>query len=249
MGWVHYELGEYAQAEAHYQEANQICSDEGNRLGKAFTLSKLGSWADAVQMYDKAKQYHQEAYETFLVFGDDAGKAHACSRMSLSAWLLGDYEAARQNGLAGLDHFLAIGNRWGISTSYCRIGFAELGLGHPREAQDYFYKALEQAMEFQFFATAIYALIGLASIWSGIGESTYAVELLTLALNHTVTPALHKVIAQRELDKLKTQLPADEFGSAEERGKEGDLEATVEAVFQRRETQSTTSAVAAEESG
>jgi hypothetical protein len=90
-------------------------------------------------------------------------------------------------------------------------------------------------MEFQHYATAVYALIGLASIWGGMGESTYAVELLTLALNHTVTSALHKVIAQRELEKLKTQLPADEFESAKERGREGDLKVAVEAVLKRRE--------------
>lgn len=242
LGWVHYEVGEYSQAEARYQEADQICNDEGNRLGKAFTLSKLGSWADAVEMYDKAKQYHLEAYETFLSFGDEAGKAYALSRMSLSALLLGDYKEARRLGLESLDHSLAIGHRWGISTSYCRIGFAELGLGHPQEARDYFYQGLERAMEFQYLATEIYALIGLASLWSGTGESIYAVELLTLALNHTVTSALHKIIAQRELDKLKTQLPADEFKSAVERGREGDLEAVVEAVLKRRETQVTASA-------
>jgi hypothetical protein len=68
-------------------------------------------------------------------------------------------------------------------------------------------------------------------------------------LNHTVTSALHKVIAQRELDKLKTQLPADEFESAEERGREGDLEAAVEAVLKRRETQGTTSSEEAEGNG
>jgi predicted ATPase/class 3 adenylate cyclase len=234
LGWVYYELGDYAQAEVHYQEAYQICSDEGNRLGKAFTLSKLGAWADAVQMYDKANQYHQEAYETFLVFGDEAGQAYALSRMSLSAWLLGDYEEALRLGWEGLDHFLTIGHRWGISASYCRIGFAELGLGHTQEARDNFYQGLEHALEFQYFATSIYALIGLASVWGRLGDSTYAVELLTLALNHTVTPALYKVITQRELDKLKTQLPADEFESAEERGREGDLEAAVEAILQRK---------------
>jgi predicted ATPase/class 3 adenylate cyclase len=248
LGWVHYELGDYEQAGARFQEANQICSDEGNRLGKAFALSKLGAWADAVQMHDKAKQYHQEAHETFLSFGDEAGQAYALSRMSLSAWLSGDYEEARRLGLAGLDHFLAIGHRWGISTSFCHIGFAELGLNHRQEAQDYFYKGLERTIKFQHFATAVYALIGLASLWSGIGERTYAVEIFTLALNHPVTPAVYKDIAQHELDNLKTQLPADEFESAEERGRKGDLEAAVEAVLKRRETQVRASADEAEDS-
>jgi predicted ATPase len=239
LGWVHYELGEYDRAETLYQEANQICIDEGNRLGQAFVLSKLGTWADAVQKYDEAKQYHHEAYEVFLLFGDEAGKAYALSRTSVGSWVMGDYEEARRLGLEGLENFQAIGHRWGICTSYSRIGFGELGLGNIQAAHDNFYQGLDHAIEFQYLSTALYAIIGLAILWGKSKEREFTVELLTLAINHTLTPALHKETARNELETLKTQMPAEDFESAELRGSEGDLQATIEAVLQRREKTST----------
>ncbi len=234
MGWGYYELGDYNQAGVRYLEAYQLSKTQGNLLGKAYTLSKLGTHSDALQSYSQAKQYHQEAQDVFIEFGDVPGQAYALSRMSLSAWGMGAYEESRDFAQEGLEHFQSIGHRWGIATSLCRIGFAEIALGNTSEARHSFYQGLRHSLESKYLSTTIYALIGFGIVWSNEGDSERAVELLTLALNHPITPALYKDIARRELNALKTKVTEDEFAAAEERGKELDFEEIVDVVL--RET-------------
>ncbi|NIM95024.1 MAG: AAA family ATPase [Anaerolineales bacterium] len=234
LGWGYYELGDYNQAGVRYLEAYQLSKTQGNLLGKAYTLSKLGTHSDALQSYSQAKQYHQEAQDVFIEFGDVPGQAYALSRMSLSAWGMGAYEESRDFAQEGLEHFQSIGHRWGIATSLCRIGFAEIALGNTSEARHSFYQGLRHSLESKYLSTTIYALIGFGIVWSNEGDSERAVELLTLALNHPITPALYKDIARRELNALKTKVTEDEFAAAEERGKELDFEEIVDVVL--RET-------------
>ncbi len=235
LGWAYFELGDYDQAGEWYEQAYQISKQIEHLIGVAYTTSKLGTWADARQDYAQAKQYHQEAQQVFIEFGDLAGQGYALSRMSVSAWGMGDYEEARQCAQAGLEHFNSINHRWGIATSYCRIGFAEIGLGQYREAERYFRNGLRRSKEHKIFPTMIYALIGFGFLRAIQGKGASAVELLTFALNHPITPALYKDIAQRELVRLRTQLPEDEFQAAEERGRALDLETVVEAILRERE--------------
>jgi tetratricopeptide (TPR) repeat protein len=234
LGWAYYELGDYDRAGEEYEKAYQVSKRKGHLLGMAYTMSKLGTWADALQNHAKAKEYHQEAQQTFVEFGNPAGQGYALSRMSLSAWGLGEYEEAKRYAREGLEQFESINHRWGVATSYCRMGFAERGLGEHHQAERHFYEGLIRSKEHGIVSTMIYALIGFGCLRASEGEREPAVELLTLALNHPVTPGLYKDIAQRELEQLRERLPADEFEAAEERGREGDFEAAVEAVLREQ---------------
>jgi hypothetical protein len=89
-------------------------------------------------------------------------------------------------------------------------------------------------VDYKYLSTTIYALVGLGYIRSIEGRGASAVELFRLALNHPITPALYKDIAQRELDRLKAQMSADEFEAAEERGGAMDIEKVVESVVRER---------------
>jgi len=129
LGWTYKEMGDLDRAGEIFQDAYELCKREGSRLGQAYTLSKLGTWSDARQEYEQALEYHQKAQTIFIEFNDIAGQGYALSRMSLSAWGIGDFKEALSYGNTGLEQFESIGHRWGINTSYCRIGFAEVGLG------------------------------------------------------------------------------------------------------------------------
>jgi predicted ATPase/class 3 adenylate cyclase len=234
LGWAYFEMGDYDQAGEKYEQAYQMSKERESVLGQAYTMSKLGTWADARQDYKQAKHYHQEAQQVFVEFGDPAGQGYALSRMSLSAWGLGEYEEAKQFAQDGLEQFQSINHRWGGATSYCRIGFAERGLGEYRQAERHFYEGLTRSKEHNIVATMIYALIGFGCLWASQGKEASAVELLTLALNHPITPGLYKDICNRELDRLRAQLPEDEFEAAEERGRSMDLESVVESIIRGR---------------
>jgi len=234
LGWAYFEMGDYDQAGEKYEQAYQMSKEKESVLGQAYTMSKLGTWADARQDYEQAKNYHQEAQRVFVEFGDPAGQGYALSRMSLSAWGLGEYEEAKKFAQEGLEQFQSINHRWGGATSYCRIGFAEVGLGNYRDAQENFYEGLIRSKKHGIISTMIYSLIGFGCLWAAEGKGTSAVELLTLALNHPITPGLYKDICNRELEKLKDQLPENEFESAEARGRESEYEEVVQRMIKEQ---------------
>jgi tetratricopeptide (TPR) repeat protein len=206
LGWAHYEKGEYNQAEVHFSHSLELSTEKGQRLCEAFSLSKLGTLADARHEYQRAMDYHARAQGIFVEFDDIAGQGYALSRMSLSAWGLDDFPAAERFGEQGLAHFEAIGHRWGIATSFCRLGFGFLGQGNYEDALNCFYQGLDRSLEYKYLSTTNYALIGIGSIWCRTGQEISGAELLYIALGHPATPGLYRDIAQKELDSLQGRL-------------------------------------------
>ena len=89
-----------------------------------------------------------------------------------------------------------------------------------KEAQHHFQQALKLSLEYSYKATAIYAMIGLASLWRCDGEFERAAEVQTFAIENNLTPELYKDIARKELEEIKSKLPEDDFSSAQMRGRE-----------------------------
>jgi predicted ATPase/class 3 adenylate cyclase len=227
LGWAHYELGEYDRAGTYFQEMYEDCMETRNILGLPYALSKLGTWSDALQKYEKGLGYHQEAQGYFKAIGDQAGQGYALSRMALSAWGMKSYEQALEYGRAGFEQFQAIGHRWGIATSLGRIGYAEQALGQLEQARVHFYEGLERALEYGYPSTVNYALIGLACLSADVGDEERAVEILTLALEHPSTPGLYRDIGRRALADLEAVLAPDLFAETQEMARARDYEAVL----------------------
>ena len=224
LGWAYKEMGDLDRAGEIFQDAYELCKREGSRLGQAYTLSKLGTWADARHEYEEALGYHQEAQAIFIEFNDIAGQGYALSRMSLSAWGMGDFNEALSFGNTGLVQFESIGHRWGINTSHCRIGFAEVGLGRCESAESHFSRALALAIENQFPAIASYALIGIAAVRNHQKHYARAAELLGFAKSQKTTPALYQYLADLEISKLEAHLSPEQLQGGLAKGSETELE-------------------------
>jgi len=199
---------------------------------RPYALSKLGAFADATGNFAQGLKYHQEALQSFEQLGDQAGQGYALIRMCHSACGLGNYEVAEQYGRTGYEHFKAIGHRWGIATGLCRIGFAALGSGLLAGARELFVQGLQRALDYKYRATAMYAVIGLASLWAREASSEKAVEALTLALADPITPALYKDIATKELSLLQGVLAPDAYSAAQARGQAMKFEMLVSELIQ-----------------
>ena len=232
LGWAYYEAGHYTDAEKFFNQAYQLSSQQGVGLMRSYALSKLGTFADATGNFAQGLKYHQEALQSFEQLGDQAGQGYALIRMCHSACGLGNYEVAEQYGRTGYEHFKAIGHRWGIATGLCRIGFAALGSGKLAGARDLFVQGLQRALEYKYRATAMYAVIGLASLWAREASSEKAVEALTLALADPITPALYKDIATKELSLLQGVLAPDAYSAAQARGQAMKFEMLVSELIQ-----------------
>jgi tetratricopeptide (TPR) repeat protein len=230
LGWAYYEIGDNDRAGKIFREAYELCKREGSRLGQAYTLSKLGTWADARHEFEQALEYHQKAQVIFIEFKDVTGQGYALSRMSLSAWGMGDFKGALSFGNTGLERFESIGHRWGINTSYCRIGFAEVGLGEFNRSESSLKRALELAIENKFPAVASYALIGIAAVRNHQKRYQCAAELLGFAKSQKTTPALYQYLADLEITKLEAHLSPEQLQDGLSAGSKTDFEQLVLAV-------------------
>ncbi|MFN2189346.1 MAG: ATP-binding protein [Candidatus Promineifilaceae bacterium] len=223
LGWAHYELGDLENAGQQFQASYDLAIEHNNVYGLPYALSKLGTWADAQQQYEKGAAYHQEALKYFKAIGDQAGQGYALSRVSLSCWGMKDYDQALAFGRAGYEQFEAIGHRWGLATTLCRLGFAELSLGRLVEAEEHFYEGLTRAQEYRYPATANYALMGLAMLQARQGQIEQAVELLTLTTESPITPFIYKSIGQRALASIEAELPPERFSTIQEEARTKEL--------------------------
>lgn len=214
VGWDHYQIGEYPEARTYFDESHRIFKSLGNQWLLAFALSKLGLAADALKEFQRAVDYHYEARDIFVGLGDRAGEAYTLSRLSMSLYGLGRNEEAIRAGRQGFEQFEEIGHRWGIGVSLCRIGFPVLDSGDISEARSLFSQALERALEFKMESLALYALGGLASVLANEGEYQEALEIFAVFVEHPVTPAIYKEIAQPYTDKVYSSVSEEEIESS-----------------------------------
>jgi predicted ATPase/class 3 adenylate cyclase len=214
LGWALYGLGKYDRAGALFQESLRLSRGWGNVVGTAYSLGKMGTWADARESYAEAMGYHQEALELFDSFGDTAGRGYCLSRLSLSTWGMGDYAASYDYGRRGLQAFESIGHRWGICTSLCRAGFGALEMGAVDEAFRLFTGGMESALDYEYSSTVIYALIGIGACLGRSGDPGSGGELLDFSIHQESAPALYRDIAR----KYAAQLEAEDVPAAEEVG-------------------------------
>jgi len=230
LGWAHFELGDLDKAGSHFQDSYDLCIEHGNVLGLPYALSKLGSWADAQQQYERGAAYHQDALKYFEKIGDQAGQGYALSRISLSAWGMKAYDQALEFAQSGYIQFEAIGHRWGTATALCRIGFAELALGQNDTAQAHLNEGLARALDYKFPATVNYALIGLGMLWAQQGDINRAAELLTMALDSSYTPSLYQAIGRRALAEIEGKLPPDLFAKIQEEARSKELQDAIDEI-------------------
>ncbi|MFV9675584.1 MAG: ATP-binding protein [Anaerolineales bacterium] len=230
LGWAYKEMGDLDRGGEIFQDAYELSKREGSRLGQAYTLSKLGTWSDARHEFEEALGYHQKAQVIFIEFNDVAGQGYALSRMSLSAWGTGDFKEALSFGNTGLEQFESIGHRWGINTSYCRIGFAEVDLGEYTSAESHFRRALDLAIENQFPAIASYALIGIAAVRNHQKHYARAAELLGFANSQKTTPALYKYLADLEISKLEAHLSPEQLQGGLAKGSETEFDQLIRSI-------------------
>ena len=209
LGHVYFLLGEYEQGLLSLRKCYDIFKHRGSQWGIAFALSKMGLAADGLGEHSQAMEYHREALSISESVGNQAAKGYALSRMSMSSYFLEEYPQAVQFGKEGYQVFKKINHRWGLCTSLCRLGFANIGLGNIRKAKDCFNSALQQSKQDQMLPISLYALAGLASTLAQEGEDQTALELFWYVKQHPQTPMTYLDQAVRWIDDLDQESMGD----------------------------------------
>jgi predicted ATPase/class 3 adenylate cyclase len=214
-GYIFHELGDYKIALEMFEKCNELFKSLDNLWGQAYALSKLGLVYDDVKDHPKALMYHTEAQKIFFGFGDKAGLAYTASRLGLTEFFLGDFEEAIRFGEIGLDSFTEIGHRWGMAVSFCRLGFPCMAIGNYEKARDYFFTALQRALENKMIPLALYALIGIACLFEEQHLDKRAAEIFAFVKAQPHTPPVYLAQGEIWFEKLISRLGDEGLAEAE----------------------------------
>ncbi|MFN2149707.1 MAG: ATP-binding protein, partial [Anaerolineales bacterium] len=202
LGYIRFFQGRYHDSMADYQTCFDLFERQGNQLGMAFALSKMGLSADGMGSYDRGLAYHRQALDIFRATSHLSGQAYTYSRMSVDAYGLGDDRQAAEWAQAGLERFRTLSHRWGIGVSRCRLAFAQIGLGCLQEARSNLMAALARAREHEMAPLMAYAILGLACVRQAEGDPERAAWLSRAAAASPKTPPLYLELAARWLPGL-----------------------------------------------
>jgi predicted ATPase/class 3 adenylate cyclase/uncharacterized protein HemY len=218
LGNVAMALGEYAEAKQLYQESIAIKREMGDEWGLGLSLMNLGQVTEALQEHREAEKLYQESLALFREIGDRQGIASSLSNLGNLLSALGEHVQARQLYQESLALRRETGDRLG--TVYCLndLGSVAMDLGQEAEAQGHLGEALRTALTIQAVPAILASLSEMARFLAHSGEKERAVELLALALHHPAGDQGTKDGAQRLLEKLKSELPADVVSKAEQKG-------------------------------
>ncbi|MBT8165511.1 MAG: tetratricopeptide repeat protein [Acidimicrobiia bacterium] len=199
-GWVIIEQGDIEHAQEIWRQGLAEAEEINHNSGRAYLLSKLGVAADQLGNHEEAARLHTESREFFVKAGDLGGEGYTLSRLSWTHNSMGEYAKARQYGQEGLARFDDINHRWGVATSWCRIGLAEVGLGDADAARTSFLTGMQLALDNGMQVVAYYALLGMGRVLAMEGRREDAVRLLAHNVNAAQNP--YAELARVALDEL-----------------------------------------------
>ena len=200
VGYVYFLVGEYEAGMQSFMICYQWWRDRDTKWAAAYALSKMGLASVGLGLHEDALAYYREAMEIFVDTGDVGGQAYSLSRMSVGSNFLEDYDQAVNYAAESLSLFQDIGHRWGICAAYSHLGFANLGQGELKVAEENFLSALERSVRYQLSPLVLYALCGVACTLALANNSDLALQIFTFARSHPKTPSLYITMAGRWIE-------------------------------------------------
>jgi tetratricopeptide (TPR) repeat protein len=136
-------LGEKAEAEALYAEAERVLAASEHQREMAAVLHQRGILAQSRGDYDAALEHHRRSLEIFEQLGDRAGVASSLNAIGLVLQERGDYDKALDYYQRSLQEADAIGDRQQIATVLHAIGLVHRHLGDYDVALEHHHRSLE----------------------------------------------------------------------------------------------------------
>jgi len=137
------QVGAYAEAEKHYQEALTIFENSGDETGQAGTHFGLSWMAELREQYEDALHHSQRALCLYRAAGNLVGEARALNSMGWTHALRGEYAQTLEYCQRALDLQQGLGDEDGQAATWDSIGYAHHRLGSAREATKCYERALE----------------------------------------------------------------------------------------------------------
>jgi tetratricopeptide (TPR) repeat protein len=167
-------------------------------------------------------------------------RVETTKRKTANLWqLLGDVHMAvgeRDAALSAYETALALcreaSYRWGVAVNLSRLGMAVAESGAYEQAAQYMLEGLKTAMESRAIVVALSTLTAMAGLLAKAGSKRAALEYAALVTHHPSTDGQTGDTADKLIQQLRAELPADEAAEAVQRGRQSELKEVVARILE-----------------
>ncbi len=230
QGEVACQLHQFERARLLQEQALPIFRESGDNWGTAFTLNWLSFYYFEIEDYTTAERLVRESFSISQATGNRWVTALNLDALGYVAYHENRIQEAKTYALDTLAICRDIGLRWGIPMALRLLAQAQHRLGEYTEAQNSLHQALSLSVELQLTSFILHTLADSAFYAAEQGRKAWGVELLTAVLNHPSAVQVEDWAA-KTLAQLKTEVSADVFAAAGERGKTTDFNTYVQSAL------------------
>jgi DNA-binding CsgD family transcriptional regulator len=155
---------DYAVAAERLTKARAVYEEEGDQVGLATTLQRLGSIAREEGRYADARTLHEESMVIWEGLADPAGVAASQDYLAFTAWLAGEADRAVQLSATAVAAFRAARLRQETSAALVNQGVAVWLAGDPERGGAWLQESLDIATQLGYQEGIAWALNELAVI-------------------------------------------------------------------------------------
>ncbi len=238
LTYIHYALtainlalGNCEVAYQHVEAASESTRAAGNRWFLPYILNESGKVARAMENYAEAKALFQESYEIKREFNDPEGMAVALNHLGEIAYLQADYEKARQAYANAYDIYKEINDQGGLAAAARGLGQVAYAKQDLQTAKVWLEQSLRTAMKICFWPLIYSLLLDISHLLMHTDAQGLAIEALALVQQQPASDYETKERARRQLNQWQSQLAAERFEAAVQRGSGGDVNALLKRVL------------------
>src|SRR5690606_24169309 len=173
-----------------------------------------------------AKNLAQELLDNASAIRQYRFIAYASTHLSLIAFIERDYDLAGEYAKQALDPARRSGKEQYVAESEVMLSVLAAMKGDARTARQYFQSALRRMEHMPYYSTPV-AFLAAPYVVFAAGEPERALEYVSFIINHPRTKEFAYLMVNPLRTALETQLSAEAYEAAWERGKTVDLEAAI----------------------
>lgn len=145
VGTAHLQLGRYDEATAHLEQALELFTHNGDRVGQARALGNLGLVAERVGRYEPAARHLEQVLGLFRAVGDRIGEAHTLTNLGVVEERRGRLEQALDHHQQALELFRLSADLVGEAHARTNLADVHTRLGRYPTAADHLHRVLALA--------------------------------------------------------------------------------------------------------
>ena len=219
--------GEYDNAYTYLKEGMQVMQSIGHSRGAAITLTRLGAVALRLGRLPEAQQLLEESLEITRTFNDRWGIGNALTYLGLLALAKGDLSGAESLIRQCVTLFREDSDQLLHASSLAELGYILNERRAYSEAQQVFQEALHTAIRSQALPVALYALVGLASLYVQESAIEKALQLAMYIWQQPASNYQTRKRAEKLCAELASQLTTPQLEAVRSRALSASLDTIV----------------------